>query len=568
MPSTIPRNLYDLLISLNGKGYKSYKTLQEKSYPFPPFTLRFEHVQGDPFAAPSRLTLSTKLSKIGFSPTFYDTPIKKLALEDYLLRVVHKNISTLKGRVKGSGRSGEIAVQSPSQKIILRSGIKIDNDSITLVLFAGLPGDGRSVLAQECVRLFSELLPAVWEASLQADSLDLKEIQNSIKTLEDYFALRNALYENDWVAFVADGSHLPRASGVSDLPLKKDCIAFLSPDGMRTEVNLPHKGKVSGMPIPKGITLIVGGGFHGKSTLLNAIQNAVYPHVPGDGRELIATDPTAVKIRAEDGRSTRPINISGFMENLPLVSTTENFSTQSASGSTSQAINIVEALEAESSLLLMDEDTCATNFMIRDARMQALIANDREPITPFVDRIEELYKGFGVSTLLVMGGSGDYFDSADRIVAMDSFRPTEVTQKARQIAKENPTDRKIETRSAFPRVIPRYRDLSSLNFQRGKKEYVVQIRQRITLVLGQTEIDVRYVEHLIEEGQLELCGWILKQVKDRQHQNAELTQTVQEILKEIESGELESITPYNNGMLALPRYQDVLAVINRLRQEP
>ena len=216
MPSTIPKDLHDLLISLNGKGYKSYKTLQGKSFKFPPFTLRFEHVQGDPFAAPSRLSLSTKLSEVGFPATFYDTPVKKLALEDHLLRVVHKKISTLKGRVTGSGRSGEIAVQSPSQKVILRSGIKIDNDSITVILFAGLPGNGRSVLAQECVRLFSELLPSVWEESLSADSLDLKDIQNSIKTLEDYFALQSALYKNGWVAFVADGSHLPRESGISD----------------------------------------------------------------------------------------------------------------------------------------------------------------------------------------------------------------------------------------------------------------------------------------------------------------------------------------------------------------
>jgi predicted ABC-class ATPase len=563
--SSIPRDLHDLLISLNDKGYKSYKTLQGKSFQFPPFTLRFEHVQGDPFAAPSRLSLTTKLSETGFPPTFYDTPVKKLALEDHLLRVVYKKISTLKGRVKGSGRSGEIAVQTPSQKVILRSSVKIENDSMTVILFAGLPGNGRSVLAHECVRLFSELLPSVWEESLLTDALDLKEIQNSIKTLEDYFALRNTLCKNGWVAFVADGSHLPRASGISDLPLKKNCIAFLSPDELRAEVDLPHKGKVIGMPIPKGITLIVGGGFHGKSTLLNAIQNAIYPHTPGDGRELIATDPTAVKIRAEDGRSTQPINISGFMDDLPLVATTENFSTQSSSGSTSQAINIVEALEAESSLLLMDEDTCATNFMIRDARMQALIANDREPITPLVDRVEELYKDFGVSTLLVMGGSGDYFDTADRVIAMDSFRPTEVTQKAKQIVKENPTDRKTETRFAFPPVKQRNRDLSSLSFQRGKKDCVIQTRQGIALILGRTEIDVRYVEHLIEEGQLEICGWILKQIKDRQKQEPKQTQLVQNILKAMESGELDSITPYNNGQLALPRYQDVLAVLNRLR---
>ncbi len=562
---SIPKDLQDLLISLDNKGYKSYKVLQGKSFQYPPFTLCFEHVQGDPFAAPSRLALSTKLSEIGFASTFYDTPTKKLAIEDHLLRIVHKKISKLKERITGSGRSGEIAVQTPSQKVILRSGVTIKNDSITLILFAGLPGNGRSVLAKECIRLFSELLPSVWEETLSANSLDLNLAGDSIKTLEDYFALREALDQNGWVAFVADGSRLPRLSGVSDLPLKKNCIPFLSPDDLRAEVDLPHKGKVTGMPVPKGITLIVGGGFHGKSTLLNAIQNAVYPHALGDGRELIATQPSAVKIRAEDGRSTQPINISGFMDDLPSVSSTKSFSTLSASGSTSQAINIVEALEADSSLLIMDEDTCATNFMIRDARMQALIANDREPITPLVDRIKEIYKDFGASTLLVMGGSGDYFDSANRVIAMDSFLPKDVTQKAKQIVKENPTDRKIETRFPFPPVNPRYHDLSTLSFQRGKKDCMIQTHELITLILGQTEIDVRYVEHLVEEGQLEICGWIMKQVKSRQEQKGNQTQAAGEILKEIESLGLDNITPYNNGKLALPRYQDVLAVMNRLR---
>ncbi len=565
MPSTIPKALNDLLISLNGKGYKSYKILQGKSFQYPPFTLRFEHVQGDPYAAPSRLTLSTKLSEIGLASTLYDTPTKKLALEDHLLRVLHKKVLTLKNKIKGSGRSGEISVQPPSQKVILRSGITISNDSLTLILFAGLPGNGRNVLAKECIHLFSEILPSAWEESISEESIDLDQVRNSINTLEDYYALRNALKQNEWVAFIADGSNLPRLSGISDLPLQNNSVAFLAPDELQAEVNLPHKGKVAGMPVPKGITLIVGGGFHGKSTLLNAIQNAIYPHVSGDGRELIATHPSAVKIRAEDGRATQPINISGFMDNLPSVSSTKKFSTQSASGSTSQAINIIEALEADSSLLLMDEDTCATNFMIRDARMQALIENNREPITPLVDRIKELYQDFDISTLLVMGGSGDYFEAANRVIAMDSFRPIEVTQKARQIVKKNPTSRKIEIKFPFPPIKPRSRDLSALNFQRGKKDCVIQTRQLITLVLGQTEIDVRYVEHLVEEGQLEFCGWILKQLKDRQNFTEKQTETVKDILKEIELQGLGSITPYNNGKLALPRYQDVLAVLNRLR---
>ena len=562
-----PQELLNQITSLDGKGYKTYKNLQGKSFSFGLFQLTFEHVQGDPFAAPSRLSIKIGLKTAGFSKTHYENPLRKLALEDHLLREVDRHVQKCRGKIKGSGRSGEVAVQSPGQKIIRRSGMHIKDDSMTLTLFAGLPGDGRRVLAEECTRLFSEILPPVWEESLLAKSLDMNQVQRALDTLEDYSALSQLLAQNHWASFVVDGSLLPRASGVSDLPLKKGGVLFSAPEELSAELHLPHAGKIRGMPVALGVTLIVGGGFHGKSTLLKAIQDAVYPHIAGDGRERIATQPTAVKIRAEDGRSVQSINVSGFMDNLPLIASTENFSTLSASGSTSQAVNILEAIETGSSLLLMDEDTCATNFMIRDARMQALIASNQEPITPLVDRIGELHKDLGVSTLLVMGGSGDYFDSADQVIAMESFQPKLVTAKAKQIVQENPGSRKTETSQPLPKVPMRTRNLSTLDFSRGKKTCVIQTQKLTALILGRTEIDVRYVEHLVEMGQLELCGWILKQLKDRQGKdpNVSNNEAIKNILEAIETGELESVTPFNNGLLALPRLQDVMAVLNRLR---
>jgi predicted ABC-class ATPase len=564
---SIPQDLLDRVTTLDGKGYKSYKILQGKSFSFGLFKLTFEHVQGDPFAAPSRLSIKIELPSAGFSNSHYNTALRKLALEDHLLRKVAHRVQHCRGKIKGSGRSGEIAVQPPGQKIIRRSSMQIKGDLLTLTMFAGLPGDGRRVLAKECVKLISEVLPPVWEESLLVESLNMNLVQNALETLEDYSTLSDLLNQNQWASFVADGSLLPRASGISDLPLENGAVIFSAPDEHYAEVELPHSGKIRGMPIPLGITLIVGGGFHGKSTLLKAIQDAVYPHVHGDGRERIATRTTAVKIRAEDGRSVQSINVSGFMDNLPLIPSTDSFSTVSASGSTSQAVNILEAIEAGSSLLLMDEDTCATNFMIRDARMQALIAADKEPITPLVDRIGELYKSFGVSTLLVMGGSGDYFDSADQVIAMESFQPRRVTEEAKQIVHQNPGNRKTEASKPLPNVHMRNRNLSKLDFSRGKKSCVVQTQKLISLILGRTEIDVRYVEHLVEPGQLELCGWILKQLKDMQERDASVSNSdaIKNILATIANGELETVAPFNNGLLALPRFQDVMAVLNRLR---
>ena len=199
----------------------------------------------------------------------------------------------------------------------------------------------------------------------------------------------------------------------------KGAIQFTSPQAFETTFNLPSGRAVTGMSIPEGITLIVGGGYHGKSTLLG-LERSVYDHIPNDGREFVITRHDAMKIRAEDGRGIQNVNISPFIDNLPGKKDTTHFSTDNASGSTSQAANVMEAL-GQTSTLLIDEDTSATNFMIRDGRMQKLIAPDKEPITPFSNKVRPLLEAHQVATILIVGGSGDYFDVADQVMMMDEY---------------------------------------------------------------------------------------------------------------------------------------------------
>ena len=567
MKLEVPESLKEHLQSIDGRGYKAYKILQGQSFQFPPFQVTFEHVQGDPFAFPSRLSVSVDLTLAGFSPSLYETATQRLAFEDHLLRELHRNIVQTKVKIRGSGKSGQVRVQVPSQKVIKRNAVLVDGNRLQSIVFAGLPGDGRKILGKECLRLFEEVLAPLWAQSLLASSLELSDLQHSLNTLDDYLALQRELVIRGWVAFVANGSLLPRSSGVSDAPLKKGGVEFCAPQELTVEVELPYCGRVQGMPVSRGITLIVGGGYHGKSTLLRALQHAVYPHIAGDGRERIATLNSAVKIRAEDGRSVQPVDVSGFMNHLPSVKSTKRFSTQSASGSTSQAVNILEALEAGSEFLLLDEDTCATNFMIRDAGMQALIASDKEPITPFIERVEEIFTSFGVSSLLVMGGCSDYFAPSHCVIAMEEFRPHLVTERAKQIARDSVSvDRKKEAAFDFPPVTNRRSDPETLKFRRGKKECVIQTQGLLSLTMGVTEVDTRYVEQLAEEGQLATCGWILKRLRDllaeKELSNKE---AVGKIFEEINAHGLDSLTPYDNGLLALPRIQEVLAVLNRLR---
>ena len=220
-----------------------------------------------------------------------------------------------------------------------------------------------------------------------------------------------------------------------DIPAE---VPFVSPDSMKVTMKLPYKGVLTGMGIRKGITLVVGGGYHGKSTLLKALESGVYPHIAGDGREYVVTDDTAMKIRAEDGRSIRHTDISMFINDLPNGKDTYAFDTEDASGSTSQAANVIESMEAGTQVFLIDEDTSATNFMVRDELMQQVIHRDMEPITPFIERVRDLYQEDGISTVLVAGSSGAYFQIADQIIQMDKYVPREITELAKKAASDYP----------------------------------------------------------------------------------------------------------------------------------
>jgi predicted ABC-class ATPase len=353
---------------------------------------------------------------------------------------------------------------------------------------------------------------------------------------------------------------------VDERPLAEQAIPFKSPDSLSVTLTCPYAGEVTGMGIPHGITLIVGGGYHGKSTLLRAIEAGVYNHIPGDGRHQVVTDPAAVKVRAEDGRSIAGVDISPFIGSLPQGKSTQNFSTPNASGSTSQAANIIEAIEAGATALLVDEDTSATNFMIRDRRMQALIAKDREPITPFIDKVRQLYTDHGISTVLVMGGSGDYFDVADTVIAMDEFCPQDVTAQARAIAAEYKTERDPEGGPSFGRITPRIIQPSSIDPSKGRHSVKLRARDVDQLQIGTEAIDLSAVEQLVEPGQVRAIAAAIVYAQ-RYHMAATtpLTEAITAVMADVEQYGLDCLTDWPMGDLVSFRGLELAAAINRLR---
>jgi len=556
--------LRDQFYRLDGQSYGAYKSLKG-DYDFGEFTLRIDHVQGDPFAAPSRVRVWVPQVVAGFPKSLWESPCRAIALADYLTREFYR-AAQHREQPAGSGKSGLIGIVRPSQAILNRSAARVTAAGVELRFTVGLPAFGRRIAGRQAAALLCESVPALVEQTLRYDALNGAALAHHCDTAEDAEVLRGQLAERGLVAFVADGASLPRRSGVDERPLLEQAIPFKAPDLRRVALRCPHAGEVTGLGIPQGITLIVGGGYHGKSTLLRAIEAGVYNHIPSDGRHQVVTDPAAVKVRAEDGRSIAGVDISPFIGSLPQGKSTQNFSTPNASGSTSQAANIIEALEAGATALLVDEDTSATNFMIRDRRMQALITKDREPITPFIDKVRQLYADYGISTVLVMGGSGDYFDVADTVIAMDEFCPQDVTEQAQAIAAQYQTERNREGSPQFGRITPRTIQPHSIDPSKGRRSVNVKARDVNQLQIGTEAIDLSAVEQLVEPGQVRAIAEAIVYAQSY-HMTATtpLPAVIAAVMADVEQHGLDCLTDWPMGDLVSFRGLELAAAINRLR---
>ena len=558
-------DLRNLLRQIDHKGYPAYKDTRG-CYTFGTWQLSIDHVQGDPFAAPSKVSVRVAGKQAGFPPELYRNSYQRMALQDYLLRQFGRQLEKLSFRAKGSGKSGLLAVSRPGQEVLERTASQIEPETgnLTVRFEVGFPANGRTVNARELEKIFFELLPECVEQTLFAKALDMKKVRQAVFLAEDQQYIREQLKVQGLVAFVADGSILPRESGVSGRPMR-DAVPFVTPSSLKVTMELPHRGTITGMGIKKGITLIVGGGYHGKSTLLKALELGVYNHIAGDGREYVICDETAMKMRAEDGRSIRKVDISMFIRNLPNGKNTESFSTEDASGSTSQAANVVEAMEAGCKTLLMDEDTSATNFMIRDELMQRVVNRESEPIIPFIDRVEELFRVYGISTILVAGSSGAYFHKADCILQMKQYEPVDITEFAKKEAAAYPI---VTAPEKEHRALEEHRvakpDMSLRNDDRMK----LKVLGKDGFSLNRENVDLRYVEQLTDTEQLAALAYLLKYAELHLFDGKKnLKEVVEQLEQKIMAEGLAAVceSSYVPTGLAMPRKQEIFACINRYR---
>lgn len=557
------QQLRQQLSSIHRKSYPAHKTLKG-IYDFKHFLLSIDHVQGDPFASPSHLSVQVP-AKIAAFPAFcFSAKNIRIAVQDYILRKFFQQLSIYNFKAKGSGKSGSISTSVCGQKVLERTACEISSDFVTVRFTVGFPANGRTINAFELEKILFEFLPSCVEKSLLYKNLSPKAVESVVFLAEDQEFLRQELKKRQLVAFVANHSILPRESGISQKPMK-NAVPFQSPASLETEITLPHRGKIKGMAIPQGITLIAGGGYHGKSTLLTALEDGVYNHIAGDGREFVLTDSSAVKLRAEDGRFIKDVDISLFINDLPNGKDTHCFSTLDASGSTSQAAGIVEGMEAGSTLFLLDEDTSATNFMVRDGFMQQVISRDKEPITPFLERAPQLFSKAGISTILVAGSSGAFFHIADTVIQMDRYQALDITEKVKKLCSDYP----LPPSSVPSFYMPSSKRVMSSTKKASYKDFKMKCHGKDSFSIGKDTVDLRYIEQLTDKEQTAALGELLRYA---QEYLVDGKRTISEIISVLQNKiEKDGFSAFFGNSyipcgLAVPRIQEIFSCFNRYRR--
>ncbi len=499
---------------------------------------------------------------------------------DYCLRDFKKYLDELNegitNRKRTDKENGRFYIYEPNGKVLKRncsyfkysgtkSYINTDKQSgrsinsgrmewyLNLMIMVQLP----ERKMKQTIHMLTKALPDAVNKFIS--NFNVGEMKQAILLYNKQEDIREYLQQSEYCVFIADGSILPREKD-TDQPMKNP-LPFSSKNTERIQIC-----NLCGMGIKRGVTVITGGGYSGKSTLLDAISEGIYNHISGDGREYVITDSSAMMISAEDGRSIRNLNISAFISRIPG-NNTKSFTTDHASGSTSQAANIIEAINDGSKLLLIDEDKSATNFMIRDEIMKKLVRH--EPIIPFTDRVQELYHNKRVSTILVIGGSSEYLKVCDHVLMMKNYSPMDVTKEAWELTYQ--TDyytSDIQAADWYSSDALPTRNFSP--YPKGSLSEYFEVSSKGFIEIGEECIDIRSLHNIAGLSQLTAIGLLIRKIENGSKDKLiNIREVVDSYLARLEDGDMDDIysTYFTKCQrwLELPRRYEILAVIHRMR---
>jgi predicted ABC-class ATPase len=563
--------LFALLGALDGQPFDGYQQLSGRTFEHEHFHIRFVHIQGSPGAFPASVCqLFLPSSDLGLAGRRCSTTPRKVATADYLLRAFASSAAIHARQNRGSQGSGSFQPLPMPPQVLRRNVVAFNEGSARIAFHVSLPGSRNNrILSRQAQHMFATEMNAI-VCGLRKASADEERLKEHCDVVEDMLVIQERLADFGLVAFVGDGAILPRRSSASQAPLKKGAVAFYAPDNMAVEMDFPNAGRVRGLGIRQGVSVLVGGGYHGKSTLLDALAKGVYPHIPGDGREQVITHPDAAVVCAEEGRSVSGLDITGFIDRLPGDIHASHFWTQNASGSTSEAAAIIEAVLAGAKFLLVDEDSSAINFLVKDPDMRTLIPED--PITPLVDRIRDLHRRYGVSTLVAMGASAGYLGVADQVIAIRNYLPVSVSGRLNKLSPPQPeTPADLLKLSDNRRLLPgnfnpayRARRLDKTVPVRIKP---LRLREKV-LEYGNEALDLTTLAGLVDPHQVVAVGYALLLARDEIRQSrispSDLAARLVRRIEEEGLGVLNSAVD-SPVFLAYPRRLELAGAINRIR---
>lgn len=573
------KNLKKLIYSISDQSYQNIQKLRG-DFQFPGYIFSFLKIQGSPGANPASIaTVKVPIEDSQLPEQFLSSPSNRLAVADFLIRRFNQGIDKFAQQNRGKQGSGSFHIIILGQKMLERDSVLFTEDTVELRFIFSLPAkcSGNQFDAEQAWLMLEQELKAIVDFALYYQKYN-EETKNSLgrflEIQQSRLQIKQYMESNGLCVFINNGASLPRQSGVDDRPaMGAEIKNFQSPEISQIEIPLSANESIKGMAIKEGISCITGGGYHGKSTLLQAILSGVYAHIPDDGREYIVTREDAVFIRAEEGRSICNVDISPFIGPLPNGVKTENFSTENASGSTSQAAAMVEAIEMGSRFLLFDEDSCATNFLIRDELIKKVLDLAKEPINPLITTVRSIWKQHHISMIFVVGGLGIFLQKADTCLLMDNYQCKDITTKVRkelgEIAEENGNHLNF---SSVRLLLADNFDPSYTN-QRLKKELPKRIKDLRNaprqLEYGMDLINLEALPQIVEAPQLLSVGYCLLVLRQAMQEQGGQIQPIDYWLKwlykKLDQQGMPFLQPDYPGTLSLPRKYEVGAAINRIR---
>ncbi|MCE5249834.1 ABC-ATPase domain-containing protein [bacterium] len=559
------RDLRKLIQTINERETDAYAELTGE-YDFSDFVLTVDYVAHDVSRVSARMRVRVLFEAAKFPHDVFTPKSREIGARDFLVR----SFDMRSGRytVRASGvKGGRIFIDRPGQEMLESTAVVLGKTYIEVRFTAELPVRKGKVDSSSAAELLMESIPRVVLESLIFKNVDGDRLAEWIEAYEDADAVRAQLSSHNLVAFIADGSILPRKGADDPRPAEEKAHEFTAPDELAVTLDLPNRGHVRGLGIPAGITLLTGGRFHGKSTVLRALELGVYNHIPGDGRTYVITVSDAAGIHAETGRRIERVNLTPFFGSGGSGIDTANFSSENATATESIAANIMETLEIGSSLLLFDEDSLPADMIVRDARMQALIPKDDEPSATLIDILPVLRDEMNVSAIIALSGAGDYFDIADTVIAMKRYSPVAVTAKARKIAADKPSGRKKERPGDIGKCLTGRLPLEhSFEPDKTARSDAPKPSEKMCVQYGSDFIDISRVRQVVNPSQARAISRSLALVHRLIGSSGSLGDVVKKVINRIETVGLDTLSSRMMGDLAMFRAHELAAALNRMRK--